>query len=284
VTGVAVRGLQVVAGGVRLLDVLEPSLLVLDTPVIADARRWTAAARRRGIRVASIHDLGIAPVPSDLAIDGSVNAGAIAGALRTLTGPRYALVDPRCAGARHSAADEHRVLIALGGGPRRRAARRIAAAIRKIAPASRIDIAAGFSPDRAGTSDDSVRWLGPQRSLVPHFCRARVAVVAGGVTSYEAASVGVPAVALAVVPAQRRTIRGLAAAGAVVDSGVTLGTSGSVRVDEARAIAVRVRQLMLSGRRNAAAGRAGRALVDGRGIERVARALMALGCDRRSAA
>ena len=272
---VATRGLQVVDGGVRVLDALQPSLLVLDTPAIHDALRWTAAARRRGVRVASIHDLGIAPVPSDLAIDGSVNAGAVAGALRTLSGPRYALVDPRCAAASRPAVNDSRVLIALGGGPRRRAAGRIAKAIRQIAPASRVDIAAGFSPDRPTTGDRSVRWLGPQRSLVPHLCRAAVAVVAGGVTSYESAAVGVPTVALAVVAAQRPTIRGLAAAGALVDSRITLGTSGSVRADEARAIAVRVGRLMAS-ERKAAGGRAGRALVDGRGIARVARALMAL--------
>lgn len=273
----AARRLALVSSGRRVLDAVKPSLLVLDTPTAADALRWTAAARRRGIRVASVHDLGIAPVRSDLAIDGSVNAGVIAGATRTLAGPRFALVDPRCVTACRTASKSQNVFIALGGGPRTRAALAIANAVRRIAPTSTIHVAAGFVG--AGGAAAGIRVLGPQRSLVPHLSRADVAVVAGGVTAYEAAAVGVPAVALAVVPAQRRTVRGLDAAGAVVDSGITLGTGGRVQYDEARIIADQVRRLM-TGRGVST----GRAVVDGRGIERVARELMRLaGRERRAA-
>lgn len=265
----ALQRLRVLDDGVRALDAVQPALLVVDTPVRSDSLRWTAAARRRGIAVASIHDHGLAPVPSDLAIDGSVTARDIAGASRTLRGPRYALVDPRCARARRSPGPAT-VLIALGGGPRRLAAHHIAQAIRRKVPTSTVNIAAGFSPSLPAESKGSVRWLRPQSSLVPHLCRAAVAVVAGGITAYEAASVCVPAVVLAVVPAQRPTVRGLAAEGAVVDSGVTLGRRG-LQQAEARVIAGRVARLM--GAPNAPRARR---LVDGRGIQRVARAFMAL--------
>jgi spore coat polysaccharide biosynthesis predicted glycosyltransferase SpsG len=260
------RGVSIVTGGRRLLRSLGPRLLVLDTPVAADARRWLAAARRHGVPVASVHDRGIAPVASDLAIDGSVTGPrTIAGASRTLKGPRYMIVDPRVSGrprARPSRAVS--VLIAFGGGARTHLAWRVARAVRHALPEADIRVAGGFAPPPANRDRHDVEWVGPKPSLVPMLASASTAVLAGGVTLYEAAALGVAAVAIPVVPAQAPTVRALARAG------VTLETSSAA--DAADAVA----RLMAAPDLRRSMGKRGAALVDGRGAGRVARHLRAL--------
>jgi spore coat polysaccharide biosynthesis predicted glycosyltransferase SpsG len=222
--------------------------------------------------VASIHDRGVAPLPSDLAIDGSVAArGGIRGALRTLVGPRFMVIDPRVASGPHASVDALLVVIALGGGPRVGLAQALAEQIVRLTPRARVVVAAGFvaggTAPSAATS--SIQWLGPRESLVDVLSQAAVAVVAGGVTLYEAAALGVPTVAVPIVAAQRPTVRAFARAGA------TIAPRSSEGIDPG-AIAAAVRRLMVDRTHARRLAARGRQLVDGRGTERVARALHAL--------
>ena len=260
-----------VAGGVRLLDRLRPDAVMLDTPVPSDGLRWTAAARRRGIPVISVHDAGIAPVPSDLAIDGSVAArGAINGAGQTLYGPRYAVIDPRTVRrSAHAARASVRILVALGGGARASVAHRLATAIATQHRHAHVVVAGGFVGTPRRLSPSNVEWLGPQDGLAHVFASADVAIVAGGVTLYEAGAAGVPPIPVAVVPAQVPAIRAFARHGAALDPRVTLG---GVAVD-ARSVARvvhAVTTLVEDPRRRNAIADAGSRLVDGRGNQRVA--------------
>ena len=66
------------------------ALLVIDDPSRAAATPWLRAARRAGVPVVSLHDVGIAPLASDLAVDGSLGA-------RRVDGPRRRT--PRRAGS-----------------------------------------------------------------------------------------------------------------------------------------------------------------------------------------
>lgn len=259
-------GVSVVTGGRRLLRSLAPRLLVLDTPVAADARRWLAAARRAGVPVASVHDRGIAPVASDLAIDGSVTGPrTIAGASRTLKGPRYMIVDPRVSHRRRGrSAGAASVLIAFGGGARTHLAWRVARAVRHALPEVDIRVAGGFAPTPAIRDEHGVEWVGPKPSLVPMLASASAAVLAGGVTLYEAAALGVPAVAIPVVPAQAPTVRALSRAG------VTLETASAAGAADA------VARLMAKPELRRSMSERGTALVDGRAAGRVARHLRAL--------
>ncbi len=259
------RRVRVVHGGLSLLDALRPDLVVLDTPVAGDAARWLRAARRRGLPVASVHDAGIAPVASDLAIDGSLAARRpVAGASRTLLGPRFMIVDPAIARTRR-VRQPGRVIIALGGGPRVGLARAIAKALRTECPALRVQIAAGFAApgDRI---EAGVELLGPRRSLAPALARASVAVVAGGVTLYEAAALGVPVVAVPVVAGQRAAVTAFDRAGAAV----------AAPPRSPRRIARAAAALLGDASRAGQLARTARRLVDGRGTERVASALMRL--------
>src|SRR5690349_279094 len=56
----------------EILTAGEPLLVVIDDPNPHTASLALAAARKHGCAVASVHDLGIAPIASDLAIDGSI--------------------------------------------------------------------------------------------------------------------------------------------------------------------------------------------------------------------
>jgi spore coat polysaccharide biosynthesis predicted glycosyltransferase SpsG len=98
---------------------------------------------------------------------------------------------------------------------------------------------------------------------------ADVALCAGGQTTYELAATGTPAIAVQVAANQAGNLRGLEAAGALVWAGSVEDADLGDRVMAALAA------LAGDGARRAAMSRAGRALVDGKGIERVAEALLA---------
>ncbi len=247
------------------------SLLVVDDPRPDAVVPWILAARRRGIATASIHDLGLAPCPSDVSIDGSIAPGPM-----DLAGVRYAILDPRLRrvrAARRLARPAGRsvVLVAFGGGSRVRLARAVSRAIVRHRPDVRVRIAGGFRrgawPRRCG----SIEWLRATPGLGRRFLGATVAVLAGGVTLYEACAVGLPAIGVAIVPGQRRSVAGLARHGAVIDGGSVSSAAGT-----AARVARLVDRLLDAPDRQRALAVAARRLVDGRGADRVAAALRRL--------
>ncbi|MGE3276392.1 MAG: glycosyltransferase [Vicinamibacterales bacterium] len=257
-----------------------PDLLVIDDPVASHAETWLRAARRLEIPVASVHDLGIAWIPSDLLIDGAFVHEREDGP-RRLLGPRYMICAlPAPASGRPAAATRPdrsgrtrqaappAVLIALGGGPRRAHALRMARAIQRQCPDVVIRIAGGFAGG-ARVEEPGVTWLSPLPSLASELRRAIVAVVAGGVTLYEACALGVPAVALAVtgMSAQRQTVRAGAALGVLADAGALTDPGATARAAEAvsRLLGDRISREKLAS--------AARRTVDGRGASQVARHL-----------
>jgi hypothetical protein len=253
----------------RRLDVL-----VIDDPSSAAARPWCAAARRAGVPVASLHDLGTGFCGADLSIDGSI--ATLPGTAEKgtwLRGVRYAVLDHKLGARGRKGGAASPVLIALGGGPRRSVARRIALALRDARPSLRVRVAGGFS-GRGTQNGDGVTWLGPQRGLARELAGCAVAVTGGGVSLYEAVTIGAPVVAWPVVKAQRPTVEAFASRGlgrAVV--------SGRDRV--ARAVAA-VLEIIDSG--CAPMGSPRREGFDGRGALRVAAAVERLARARGRAA
>jgi UDP-2,4-diacetamido-2,4,6-trideoxy-beta-L-altropyranose hydrolase len=257
----ATSGRQALAGE-------RPDVLVVDDPSAPHAAVWVRAARRIGIPVATIHDLGLGRVASDLFIDGSVLEGRGRPAQNALVGPAHMILDPDILAIRqrHSRPRALHVLIALGGGSHvYQLAVRIARAIADRVPDVRIRAAAGFSAPRRQPVLPRGRWVTAPDGLARELAQATVAVVAGGVTLYEACALGVPAVALAVTAAQHRTVRGVAKFGAAVDAGrPPLAATTIARVADAAAALVR------DARRRRQLSACGRRLVDGRGAFRVA--------------
>jgi spore coat polysaccharide biosynthesis predicted glycosyltransferase SpsG len=106
---------------------------------------------------------------------------------------------------------------------------------------------------------------------VPWLTGARAAVVAGGITLYEACALGVPTIAVPIVRAQRPAVRAMARAGAVVHvPAAPPGPPAAARV-------ARQTLALLDG--NETRGRLSlraRRLVDGHGAARVAAVLRRL--------
>ena len=174
---------------------------------------------------------------------------------------RFAVLDPSIVRTRLATppASRPRVLIALGGGAHVFAlAGRLSTALAQRIPFVDITAAAGFSTRTRKPALASGRWISAPNGLTFELSRTSVAVVAGGVTLQEACALGVPAVAVAVVAAQRPAIRQAAQRRAVIDA----KDLDHVAAHVARVIADPRQQRRLSA--------AGRRFVDGQGVFRVA--------------
>lgn len=277
-TRVAVERLGVaivVPGDLASLRVHRPHVLVVDDPSRDHAQAWVDGARRHGIPVATIHDLGLGYVRSDVGIDGSLRSHRrLHSRFGDLRGPAYMLLDPGIVGwreRRSASVEPNRILLALGGGSHVFAlAGRLAEAIAEKWPSARLHVAAGFAPLTHLPTLPHGKWVTAHHGLGEELARAEVAVLAGGVTLAEACAVGTPAVALALTPAQGLTIRAVADAGAIIDG-------GSAGLDRApRRVAAHVAYLMRDARARRRLHTAGRSLIDGRGAFRVADRLRAL--------
>jgi UDP-2,4-diacetamido-2,4,6-trideoxy-beta-L-altropyranose hydrolase len=288
----ATRG-RAAAGGWRLAAVrndddlrrLDPDVLVVDDPSITAVRTWVRRACRVGVPVATIHDLGIAAIDSDLMIDGSVQpARGVDGRCGSLRGPLYTILDPRVRAARERLTRPvpRRVLVALGGGRRSAIAARLARAIAARAGDVDIRVASGFTGGRRLPALTSATWIDSRNGLAGELSSSSVAVLAGGVTLYEACALGVPSVAVALNSAQHVTIRALARRGATLDAGSVasgFGRKGTAATSTVARVAREVERLIGDPAARRRMATAGRRLVDGRGAARVAARLRRLPAD-----
>lgn len=271
-------GWQLAGSAAATVRALRPSVLVVDDPSAAHAGEWIRFGRAAGVPVAAIHDLGLAYVESDLGIDGSIRPRAsMRGRVGDLKGPAYAILDPAIAKTReHGRQPEGgRVLIALGGGSDVcRLAADLVSAIAAAAPGTDIRIARGFS---SGTRPElpGARWVDAPDGLAGELSRASVAVVAGGVTLYEACALGVPVVGLAITDAQHVTIREFALRAAAVDAGAP-----DYLASRSGVVAAAVADLLHDGQARASLSAAAQRLLDGRGVYRVAEWLRRLAAPR----
>jgi len=248
-------------------------VLIVDDPSWKHGRSWIARARRAGVPSVSVHDCGPAH-DADLVICGSLGAETIQTTGTVLNGPEFYPLDRRIRHLlRRRGTGAHgrptRVLVALGGGEHvRRVAQQLVDAIRRCRPGVSIAVAAGFSPGRRPRLRGA-RWLSAHAGLAQALADCDVAIVAGGVTLYEACALGTPAVALAVVPAQRRAILKFASRGAIVDAGF----AAAITIERA---AREVTELLGDERRRRSMSARARRLVDGLGARRAAEQIQAM--------
>jgi spore coat polysaccharide biosynthesis predicted glycosyltransferase SpsG len=138
-------------------------------------------------------------------------------------------------------------------------------------PDAWIVVAAGLDASRARPKLPArCSWLDAPNGLARALATATVAIVAGGVTLYEAAALGTPAIALPIVAAQRPAVRAFAAAGAALDA------TGATRPQAIVRATARAQALLASPSQASLLGRRARKLVDGHGAARVARRLLEL--------
>jgi hypothetical protein len=274
----ALGGWHVVSGSsARELQGTDTQLLVVDDPSPRQAALWVRHARRLGIRVATVHDLGLGYVESDFGVDGSIEPRAdMRGLYGDLRGPGHAILDPEVVEtrARCVEATPNRILITVGGGGHVCSfAERLCRAIAVAVPGAQVRVAAGFVGNGRRPALVHGEWIAAPGGLAAELAAATVAVVAGGVTLYEACALGVPAIAVALTPAQHKTVRAFAARGAVIDGGL-MGPAGHT----AEIVAAEVARLLGSAPSRCRLAAAGLRLVDGRGAFRVGDALRQL-CD-----
>ena len=254
------------------LAAVAPWALVVDDPSPAAAARAVRRARACGVPVCTIHDAGRPRVAADLVVDGSVGIAPLPGDHAQLLGPAFAMLDP---GVRARRRDRRvprtrRVCIALGGGGHVFAlVPMLAAALAARAPGVDIRVARGFVARAGVPALASGQWLLPQQ-LGAALADAEVAIVAGGVTAYEACAVGTPLVAVAVIPAQQRTVSALEQVGAAINGGLLRSRASALRIAEHAA------QLLSAPATQRRLSATGRGLIDGDGVYRVAAALRTL--------
>jgi spore coat polysaccharide biosynthesis predicted glycosyltransferase SpsG len=251
-------------------------VLVVDDPSPQHEHAWLVRARRAGRPCAAIHDCGIGSDAADVIVDGSVTVRPSRPGATGLSGPRFTVLDPqviraRAARRRRRARRRQRVLIALGGGSHIfSVVRSLVDDIARRCPDASITVAAGFS-QRNRPALGAARWIDRPDGLARDLAEADVAVVGGGMTLYESCAIGVPTVAIAVVPAQCAAIEAFAARHAAIDAG---------RLSEKRLVVTRAGAGVARLLRDVSARRlsfsAGRRLVDGRGVFRIAAQLRLL--------
>lgn len=171
-----------------------------------------------------------------------------------LTGAAYAPIDPSFVAARR-ARREGRTLVVLGGSTAGRDMLDPLVTALLEAGADGVDVAGALD----GPHDDRVRALGPLAGLTSHLRAAGALVCGAGVTSYEAACAGIPALLVVLADNQERVGRAFEAFTPVID--------GRTAFDAPAAIA----RIATSG-----LPQVGPRLVDGLGSSRVRDALAAL--------
>jgi spore coat polysaccharide biosynthesis predicted glycosyltransferase SpsG len=253
-----------------------PAGVLIDTRVEQGLRDLIVECRRRGVPVASIHDLGLNLLPSDILIDGSILPVAPDVApheARLFTGTSYAVLDPIYAflgrQRRHVRQRIARVAINLGGGDNGTSFCVVVEGLRRWGRAIEVVGVPGFTPwgqemlVERNLEPLRFRWASPNESVANVLYRSDLAITAGGLSALEALATGTPLMALAHDTYQQLTVSALARAEACVDLGRAAGLKPSH-------VGPVVNALDVDPGRRARLMTRGRQIVDGRGAERVA--------------
>jgi UDP-2,4-diacetamido-2,4,6-trideoxy-beta-L-altropyranose hydrolase len=246
----------------------------LDTAYLAGLREAKAV-------VAAVDDLADRELPVDLVINGSMDADQLAyragKTTRFLLGPRYILLrlefaeEPK----RTIAKQVRRVLVTVGGSdPDQLTPKLVRWAADTLQDAS-VDVVIGPMFDNQNlpsadlTPEAAAVYSNPQniRSIM---LGADMALCSGGQTTYELAASGTPAIAVLIAANQTVNLEGLSAAGSLVWGGDVNDADLETKITS------ELKALAGDTSRRASMSRAGRALVDGQGAARVARALLDL--------
>jgi UDP-2,4-diacetamido-2,4,6-trideoxy-beta-L-altropyranose hydrolase len=249
-------------------------------------RAWESRMRPLVKRIMVIDDLADRPHDCELLLDQNLYedmeqryGGLVPADCRLLLGPRYALLRPEFLEARKTLRQRdgvvRRMLVFFGGAdPSNETAKALRAIQRLERPEIAVDVVVGATNPHRAEIEALCAEL-PNASFhcqVAHMAelmaRADLAIGASGVSTWERAALAMPSLLIAVAENQRRVAEDLAVAGGCL----YLGQAETVTVDHiqqlltflcanhflARAIGVRASEF-----------------VDGRGVERVARLVMA---------
>ena len=247
---------------------------------------YQLAVRSAGARVLVIDDYAHLPAyHADVVLNQNLGAENLtypvsAGAV-LLRGPEYALLraefQPWRGWARTFPETARKVLLTAGMSASREFLLAALEAVRGTGLPG-IDVAVVVGPNRSGGSpladvpeaaDFRVRVIENPGDLSAWMAWADVAIAAGGVTAWELAFMGVPAVLVAVADNQRGAVRAMAASGAAEYGGEAPDIAWT-------AVSATLSVLMRDAERRRHMSATARRLVDGCGAERVAGVLAAI--------
>jgi spore coat polysaccharide biosynthesis predicted glycosyltransferase SpsG/RimJ/RimL family protein N-acetyltransferase len=267
------------AGVVRLLELAgahRADGIVVDSYRIGPA--GLERLRRAPLRVVAIDDLALEAFPCHVVVNGGAAAPSLPyrsahGDTRFLLGPEYALLRPVFweRGERKLRERPEHVLLSTGGTDPGGLAGRLLTALDRLTDDFSIDVVVGPFADAAAIQAEASRCRRAVRlhrdpspaCLRDLLLQADAAVSAAGQTLAELAWAGCPTVAFALVDNQSANLDAMAKVGAV-------RAVVTESADLPGWAAAELGRLLVDPDRRAAANRAGRALVDGRGALRVA--------------
>ncbi len=273
----------------HMARLLSPGGLVVTDLCNADSlgqlpayQRYLEGLKAAGAYLITIDDLNTLCFPSDVLINPNWGAERLpyqrSPGAAYLLGPKYFLFRrpfrEAASQPRRIRREANRVLVSMGGGDTHRALGKVLKALRAVHQRCPLEIrvAMGLQGSTAilqglaGGFGDRCQLLKGVDSLGELFLWCDVAIIGGGLTKYEAAVTGTPALVLSQVEPQWQSMQGFVEAG----SAVHLGRAWEVGEEE---IASPVGDLLADEPRRCAMSQAGKQVMDGRGVERVVEAM-----------
>jgi UDP-2,4-diacetamido-2,4,6-trideoxy-beta-L-altropyranose hydrolase len=271
---------------VESLRAARPDWLVIDHYAF-DARWHRTAREQLGCRLLVLDDTADRDLEADLALDANAAPDPMAkygdrgrGVARWLAGPRFALLAPAYLGAEQYTFDPRlrSVGIFMGGTDPSAISAQVLAACRRAGLDVPIEvISTSANPhlgdlSRACQRDGRATLTVDEPDLASFFRRHDLQIGAGGGATWERCVIGAPTVALAVASNQVPGLTALARAGAVQLA--ALDDDAGRMMLKAPALDRVLRRLAGDGPARCALSARARTLVDGRGAQRVALALL----------
>ncbi len=245
------------------------------------AAAWETSIRAVTNKIVVIDDLADRPHDCDVLIDVAPGDEAryhdlVPSGARQLLGPKYALLRPEFRlhrnANRTSPEAIHRILISFGGVDRDNLTAVAIHAIRQVMPLVHIDaVVTRLSPhlqvlNQLASDDRNLKIQVDAGNMAAMMQDADLAIGAGGSTSWERACIGLPSIVVVIADNQRLTASALETLGCAVS--VAAGPLLSENIGHV------VRFLNNSPALRHMMATAGMAAVDGRGVDRISRAIM----------
>ncbi|MBI4232966.1 MAG: hypothetical protein HY686_00820 [Chloroflexi bacterium] len=244
---------------------------------------YLGGLKATGACLLTIDDLNTLPFPSDVVVNPNMGAELMpyqrVEGTTYLLGPRYFLLGREFREAalrpRQVRRQASRVAVSLGGGDPHGAVEKVLRALLQVHGARPlvVQVVLGLQdvvPPEIGRLaqqfEGQCQLMTGVESLAPLFLWCDVAVIGGGLTKYEAAATGTPAIVLSQVDHQWMVMQEFSKAGSVLH----LGRAEEVGEE---ALASTLTHLLADYPQQCAMSQSGKAIIDGRGVERVVGAL-----------
>ncbi|MGQ9629937.1 MAG: UDP-2,4-diacetamido-2,4,6-trideoxy-beta-L-altropyranose hydrolase [bacterium] len=240
---------------------------------------YMSLVKRSGVIIWDFDDLGSGRSLADYVIDANLSPEeniADSGNTRYMLGPKYMVLNgsfTQYARKRKSIGEVKQIMITMGGSDPQNLTSRVIRALDEVRGDIKTIVVTGGAFAHYDALQDTLNNIRGDLILrfdIPNMAelmyQSDIAITSGGITMFEAASLGTPAIILCQNEDQMKNARRFSEAGAAVNLGL-----GSGIPEEA--ILIATISLMQNVEQRRSMSEAGKRLVDGRGRERVVEAI-----------